>query len=213
MNIKRPFDIVPTASAFRQPRSMAERMMWVVAVCGLVTVLIWPLRDALDPANTAMLYLLAVAFVAMRAGRQAAFAAAFLSTGLLDFFFIYPRFTFTVGDVQYVVTLAVMLAVALIIGNLTTVLQRQATEAIERERQSHALYQLASRLAGITSLEQIASATRDFLQQARDCRSILMMDRDGTLQPVEQVHRLITEKQSAAAFTALQQAQTRHMQE
>lgn len=181
--------------------------------CGLVTLLIWPLRDALDPANSAMLYLLAVALVAMRAGKQAAIAAAFLSTGLLDFFFIHPRFTFTVADVQYVVTLAVMLAVALIIGNLTTVLQRQAAEAIERERQSNALYQLASRLAGITSLEQIASATRDFLQQARGCRSMLLMDRDGSLQPVEQAHRLATGKQSAAAFAALQQSEIRHMHE
>lgn len=213
MNTTRTFDTDHQADTFRQPRSMATRMMWVVAACGLVTLLIWPLRDALDPANSAMLYLLAVALVAIRAGKQAAFAAAFLSTGLLDFFFIHPRFTFTVGDVQYAVTLAVMLTVALIIGNLTTVLQRQAEAAIERERQSHALYQLASRLSGTASLEQIASATRDFLQQAQGRRSILLMDRDGTLQPVEQAHRLVTEKQSVSAFAALQQGQTRHMHE
>jgi len=213
MNFTRPLEVDHKASVLGQPRSMVARMKWVVAACGLVTLLIWPLRDALDPANSAMLYLLAVALVAMRAGKQAAIAAAFLSTGLLDFFFIHPRFTFTVADVQYVVTLAVMLAVALIIGNLTTVLQRQAAEAIERERQSHALYQLASRLAGITSLEQIASATRDFLQQAQGCRSILLMEGDGTLRPIEQAHRLATEKQSAAAFAALQQAEIRHMHE
>jgi K+-sensing histidine kinase KdpD len=34
-----------------------------------------------------MLYLLAVAVVAMRTGRSAAIATAFLSTALLDFFF------------------------------------------------------------------------------------------------------------------------------
>lgn len=213
MNTTRPLDTDHKADALRQPRSMAARMMWVVAACGMVTLLVWPLRDALDPANSAMLYLLAVALVAIRAGKHAAIAAAFLSVGLLDFFFIHPRFTFTVGDVQYAVTLAVMLAVALIIGNLTIVLQRQAAEAIERERQSHALYQLASRLAGTATLDQIASAMRDFLQQARGCRSILLMERDGALQPVEQAQRLVTEKQSVAAFAALQQAQTRHMHE
>lgn len=213
MNFTIPLEVDRKASVLGQPRSMVARMKWVVAACGVTTLLIWPLRDALDPANSAMLYLLAVALVAMRAGKQAAIAAAFLSTGLLDFFFIHPRFTFTVADVQYGVTLAVMLAVALIIGNLTTVLQRQAAEAIERERQSHALYQLASRLAGIASLEQIASATRDFLQQAQGCRSILLMEGSGALRPVEQAHRLATEKQSAAAFAALQQAEIRHMYE
>jgi two-component system sensor histidine kinase KdpD len=45
------------------------RLLWPVSACGLVTLLTWPLRDALDPANIAMLYLLAVAFVAMRAGK------------------------------------------------------------------------------------------------------------------------------------------------
>jgi two-component system sensor histidine kinase KdpD len=188
-------------------------MAWVIAACGLVTVLAWPLRDTLDPANVAMLYLLAVALVSMRAGKYAAFTAAFLNTGLLDFFFIDPRFSLTVGDVQYVVTLVVMLVVALIIGNLTTTLQRQTVEAIERERQSHALYQLASRLAGTASLDQVASATRDFLNQAQGCRSMLLMRRNDVLQPVEQAHRLVSEMQSAAAFTAMQQAQTRHMQE
>jgi len=201
------------ASALRQPRNMVARTAWIIAACGLVTVLAWPLRDALDPANIAMLYLLAVALVAMRAGKYAALTAAFLSTGLLDFFFIYPRFSFTVGDVQYVVTLVVMLAVALIVGNLTIILQRQAAEAIERERQSCALYQLASQLAGISSLDQVASATRDFLHQAQSCQSVLLMRRNDALQPVEQAYRLGSEMQSAAAFAAMQQSLTRHMQE
>ncbi len=192
---------------------MAACMAWVITACGLVSILAWPLRDVLDPANIAMLYLLAVVLVAMRAGQYAALTAAFLSTGLLDFFFIHPRLSFTVSDVQYVVTLAVMLVMALIIGNLTTILQRQTAESIERERQSHALYQLASRLAGTTSLDEVASATRDFLHQAQGCRSILLMRRNDVLQPVEQAHRLVSEMQSAAAFAAMQQAQTRHMQE
>ena len=188
-------------------------MTWVIAACGLVTLLVWPLRDALDPANIAMLYLLAVAFVALRAGKQAAIISALLSTGLLDFFFIHPRLSFSVGDVQYVVTLAVMLVVALIVANLTISLQRQTVAAIERERQSQALYQLASRLAGTTSLEQVAMATRDFLHQSQDCRSMLLMRHNDVLHPVEAEHFLDSELQSAAATTAMQMAQTRHMRE
>lgn len=213
MNATRPPVIDFFASALRQPLSLVSRSTWIIAACSLVTALAWPLRNELDPANIAMLYLLAVALVAMRAGKYAALATAFLSTGLLDFFFIYPRFSFTVGDVQYMVTLAVMLVVALIIGNLTIMLQRQAAEAIERERQSQALYQLASSLAGTTSLDQVAFATRDFLHQAKGCRSILLMRHNDALQPVGQAQRLTSEMQSAAAFAAMQQAQTRHMQE
>ena len=196
-------------AAPRQPPGVAARIAWVVIPCVLVTLLAWPLRDLLDPANTAMLYLLAVALIAMRAGRYAAFIAAFSSTALLDFFFIHPRFTLTVGDMQHMVTLIVMLAVALIIGNLTVSLQQQITAAIERERQSQALYQLASQLAGTTSLEQVATATRQFLQQAQGARSILLMHRNNALRPVEPEHHLRSGLQSAAAFAALREAQTR----
>lgn len=201
------------AAVLRPPRSGQARAIWVAAACGLVTLLAWPLRDMLDPANIAMLYLLAVALVAVRAGKVAAIAAALGSTALLDFVFIQPRFSFTVGDVQYVVTLVVMLLVALIIANLTITLQRQTAAAVERERQSQALYQLASQLAGATSLEHVAAATRHFLQQAQHCRSLLLMRRNDALFALEAAHTLDSELQAAAALTALRQAQTRPLQE
>lgn len=196
-----------------QPLTATARALWVVIACGLVTLLAWPLRDIFDPANIAMLYLLAVALVAMRAGRYAAVIAAFLSTLLLDFFFIAPRFSFAVGDVQYSVTLAVMLVVALIIGNLTIVLRQQSAAAAERERQSQALYQLASKLAGTTSLEQVAIATRNFLLHAQNCKGLLLIRRNDTLHPVEQDFHLDSALQSAAAATALQETKTRQLYE
>lgn len=199
-------------AALRQPRSTAVRLAWAIASCFSITLLAWPLRDLLAPANIAMLYLLAVAIVAARAGRYAAIIAAFLSTILLDFFFIHPVFSFTVGDVQYVVTLAVMLVVALIIGNLTIGLQRQTMAAIERERQAHALYQLASQLAGASSLEQVVTATHHFLLQSQGCESVLLMRRNDALHPVGQAC-LNSELQSLAAFAAMQQAQTRNLQD
>lgn len=153
-------------------------MVWVITACSLVTLLAWPLRNLLHPANIAMLYLLAVAVVAMHTSRSAAIATAFLSTALLDFFFTYPRFSFTVAYVQHVVTLAVMLVVALIIANLTLSLQRQTAAAVERERQSRALYLLASQLAGATSLEQMAITTRTFPHQTQGCRSVLLVRRN-----------------------------------
>lgn len=200
--------IAARLEAFRNPRSRLQRAVWIVLACGLATLFAWPLRDSLDPANTAMLYLLAVALVAMHVGRYAAILSAFLSAALLDFFFIQPRFSFTVADVQYVVTLAVMLVVALIIGNLTTILQRQAAAAIERDRQSQALYQLASQLAGATSLEQVASATRRFLQQMQSCHGVLLMNNGQHLHPAEPEYTLASSVQAIVALGALKQAET-----
>lgn len=172
-------------SYFAAPaHSLPARMIWVVAACGVATLLAWPWRDQLDPANTAMLYVLAVAVVAARAGKEAAIAAALLGSVLLDFFFIYPQFTFTISDAQHFVTLAVMLAVALIIGNLTLVLQREKEAAQARERQSRALYQLASRLAGAATLAQVDELTLRFLRDTQDCDSQLLIRQGEALLPV-----------------------------
>src|SRR3546814_8987426 len=57
--------------------------------------------------------------------------AAVVIVALFDFFFVPPRFTFGVSDVQYLLTFAVMLAVALIIGQLTA---NQIGRASCRER-------------------------------------------------------------------------------
>lgn len=74
-----------------------------------------------DPANIVMLFLLTVFLVAWLLGRGPALLAAFLSVALFDFFFIQPHFSFAVTDAQHLITFAVMLAVALITGQLAAV--------------------------------------------------------------------------------------------
>jgi two-component system sensor histidine kinase KdpD len=74
-----------------------------------------------DPANIVMLFLLTVFLVAWLLGRGPALLAAFLAVALFDFFFVLPHFSFAVADVQYLITFAVMLAVALITGQLAAV--------------------------------------------------------------------------------------------
>jgi two-component system sensor histidine kinase KdpD len=74
-----------------------------------------------DPANIVMLFLLAVFLVAWLLGRGPALLAAFLAVALFDFFFVLPHFSFAVADAQYLITFAVMLAVALITGQLAAV--------------------------------------------------------------------------------------------
>ncbi|ADE12614.1 DUF4118 domain-containing protein [Sideroxydans lithotrophicus] len=187
------------------PRSLFGRMLWAVAACGIATLLAWPWRGLLDPANTAMLYVLAVALVAARAGKGAAIAAALLGSALLDFFFIYPHFTFTIGDAQHIVTVAVMLAVALIIGNLTLGLQREKEAALERERQSRALYQLASQLAGALTLEQVDELTRRFLRETQACHGLLLMRHGEDALPVAQEQQPLSGKPYYAAQSALHQ--------
>ena len=57
-------------------------------------------------------------FVALRYSRGPAIATAVLCVATFDYVFVPPRGTFTVDDVQYLFTFAIMLAVALVILSL-----------------------------------------------------------------------------------------------
>lgn len=139
--------------------------LWAVLACALTTVLTQPLRERVDLANIVMLFLLTVVVIAVKLGRKPAITASFFSIGLFDFFFVPPRFSFNVNDVQYFITFAVMLVVALLISHLTTGLRQSALEAGQREQQTRALYALAQRLAGAVTVEQVVVETQQFLRE------------------------------------------------
>ncbi len=150
--------------------------------CGLTTAVATPLLEHFNLPNIVMLFLLTVVVVSLWLGRGPAIMASFVSVGSFDFFFVPPRFTFTVDDPQYFLTFAVMLAVALIISHLTGGLKRQARMAAARERRSHALYEMTRELAGAITMTQVEQIARRFLRVATDSEvAFLLPDESGNL--------------------------------
>jgi two-component system sensor histidine kinase KdpD len=95
-----------------------------------------------------------------------------LSVAAFDFFFVPPRFSFAVTDVQYLVTFAVMLGVGLLIGQLTANLRYAANVSASRERRAQALFELTRDLsAALLSVQVVelaeAAVTRIFGGRAR----------------------------------------------
>ena len=152
-------------------------------LCVAVALVSWPLARWLDLANIVMLFLLAVVIAAVRLGRGPAIVAAFLSVALFDFFFVPPQFSFAVNDVQYLVTFAVMLVVALIIGQLTTSLKARADDAVARAAEQSGLYRLAQELAGTLTVTHTISATAAFVAQQLGAHlAVLLPDAQDELQ-------------------------------
>jgi two-component system sensor histidine kinase KdpD len=137
-----------------------QRKTWLryggaVAACLLTTVLTQPLLPWFDLANIVMLFLLGVVLVAVKLGRGPASLAAVLSVASFDFFYVQPRLSFNVSDVQYLVTFAVMLVVGLLIGQLTANLRFSARVAASRERRAQALFELTRDLSAALQTEQV----------------------------------------------------------
>lgn len=148
--------------------------------CLATTLVATPLLGTLDLANIVMLFLLTVLLVAVKLGRNAAILASVLSVLLFDIFFVPPRFSLAVSNIQYLVTFAVMLATALTTAHLAAGLGQQAQAAERRERRTRALYQVARQLAGTLHREQLAEITRDFVREVLAARAaILLPDEAG----------------------------------
>ncbi|MDP3166791.1 MAG: DUF4118 domain-containing protein [Hydrogenophaga sp.] len=159
---------------------------WAATVCGATALLATPLIDVLELSNIVMLFLLAVVGVGLVHGRGPAVLAAFLGVALFDFFFVPPRFTFAVSDVEYLVTFGVMLVVALVVGQLTAGLKKQAEAATQREHRVRSLYDMSRDLSAALLNTQVAEIGARFLQGEFGARSALLVaDDHDRLQTME----------------------------
>jgi two-component system sensor histidine kinase KdpD len=148
---------------------------WAGAACVIASLVTLPLVPYLDLANIVMLFLLAVVIVAVRFGRGPAVLAAFLCVGSFDFFFVPPRFSLAVSDVQYLVVFGVMLAVALIIGHLTSGLRYQARVSTHREARARALYELARELSGVLAQEQVTQISDRHIEASFHAKAVILL--------------------------------------
>ncbi|MGH6624717.1 MAG: DUF4118 domain-containing protein, partial [Burkholderiaceae bacterium] len=89
----------PPSGKRRWPGYVATAL-WVAAA----TVVAWIADPVLNEPNVVMIYLLAIALIALRFGRGPSIAASIASTLAYNFFFVPPLFTFNVADGQYLLT-------------------------------------------------------------------------------------------------------------
>jgi two-component system, OmpR family, sensor histidine kinase KdpD len=165
---------LPTASREREPPVLQARGLLApqalrglaAALAGavLTTAVALALLRFMAPTNIAMLYLLNVVGIALWFGRVPAALAALLGVAAFDFVFVEPRWSFAVGDAQYLVTFVVLLLVGLVIGQLAAGLQAQARAAQERERRVRGLYAMSRDLGAALVPEQVAEIATRFLR-------------------------------------------------
>jgi two-component system sensor histidine kinase KdpD len=146
------------------------------------TLIATPLLRYFDLANIVMLFLLTVVLVAMKLGRGPAVLAAFVSVAAFDFFFVPPRFSFAVHDFQYLLTFAIMLTVALIIGHMTADLRYQARVASYREERARGLYEFARDMSSLLQTEDVIEAAETFIANTFRAKvAILVPDANDTI--------------------------------
>ncbi len=151
----------------------------VTAVCTALGFFMSPLFELV---NVAMVYLLGVVAVAARHGRGPSVATSLAGVAAFDFFFVPPQLTFAVSDAQYLITFGIMLAVGLLVSDLTSRVRLQANVAGHRERRTALLYAMSRELAGTRGPEPMSQVAVRHMSEVFDAQVVILMpEADGKL--------------------------------
>ena len=186
---EKPFPLAARASdsrpALEKWRLQLQGCAVAVALCAIITLVAMQWLMAFEAANLVMLYLLGVVLIALVYGRWPSVLATVINVISFDLFFVAPRGTLAVSDVQYLLTFGVMLTVGLLIGNLTAGVRYQARVARYRERRTRHLYEMSKALAVGRSQQDIATTSERFIASTFQARSqLLLPDAQGKLLPL-----------------------------
>jgi two-component system sensor histidine kinase KdpD len=177
-------DATPPSQKKRWPE-----YVFAVSATVLATALCWLMFPLFERANLVMVYLLAAAIVAVRCGRKPAILTSVLNVLAFDIVFVPPRFSLAVSDVQYLLTFAIMLIVALIIGNLNASVRLQAKVAGHRERRTSLLYAMSRQLAAARDRKAMEHIAISHVSEVFECTTALLFpDNSGRLTQSKERH-------------------------
>jgi two-component system sensor histidine kinase KdpD len=152
------FSITSHTAMSAKPSAPLKEYGFAVVVAGASTAIAFAIFPHLELTNLVMLYLLGTLAVAARGRRGPAALSSVLSVLCFDFFFVPPRFSFTVSDAHYIVTFAVMFTVTMTMSHLTVRLRTEAEAVRESERRTALMHAFTQQLANARSLEKVLGA-------------------------------------------------------
>lgn len=167
-------------------RQEKKQMSWRVygfslAMVIIATIVNFLISPYLSASNLIMIYLLAVTSVALFGEIGPSILASVFSVLAYDFFFVPPNNSFAVSDLEYLITLIIMLLVAHIISYLTLVTKYQATAAKFAERQITSLHKLSRQLARMRGVDKLLQAGVWHLSDQFNSKITGFLPDDGSL--------------------------------
>lgn len=149
---------------------------------GLTTATIAIIHTDKSIANVAMLYLLTVQIIALFCGSRPAVFASVLAFLAFDWFYLSPRYQFSVQDPSDLVALFVFLATAITVGHLTALFHYRAEEAKRREAAATALAESSCTVASELDTKIALKSVIQHLSKLSSLRmaAILLRETDDT---------------------------------
>lgn len=120
----------------------------------------------LQEVNIILIYLLCSVLTARYTdGYAYGIISSFLAVLTFDFFFVQPRFSFSVYSPVYFITFIIMFFITMYLSGLTSRAKRENEAALRREQTANALYELTSDLSTASSREEILARSLYFISE------------------------------------------------
>jgi two-component system sensor histidine kinase KdpD len=152
-----------------------NRYAWAVALAAACTLAAFVMYPHLDTVNLLMVYLLGVTIAGLRLGRGPSVLTSILSVASFDFFFVPPRFSFSVTDAQYLITFAVMLMISLVIATLMASVRQQTRVSGARERRTALLYAMSRELAATRGTANMCRVAVRHVAEVFQCKVVVLL--------------------------------------
>ncbi len=168
---------MPVRTPLWRPPRFASWSDYLVslALVAAATVLSTLVRPYVSPTNLVMVYLLAVVLAAVRFGQKSAILTATLGVLAFDFFFVTPRWSFTVADTEYLFTFLGLFTVGVVISALVAKAKARTEALRERELQTESLYYLSRDLAVAIDMDAILEVVCKNLGESLRARLAVML--------------------------------------
>ena len=127
--------------------------------------------------NMSLVFLLAVLGCGMTFGTVSALVASALSFLAYNFFFIAPRYTFTVAEPHELLALIVFLVVAFVTGSLAGRLKDHAAAARDKAATTEALFDFARKLSSLPKLDDVLVLLTSQLASLSKGKAVVLLDR------------------------------------
>ncbi len=159
---------MPQLGVARVARLLAVALPTLVGA----TALVWLLEERVGIPNASPVYLIAVVAAALLSGTAGGVATAVMGIATYDYLFTEPYHTFTISDPGEWLSLALLLFVGLVVGQLAALQRAQTVTATAREREARELFQLSRALATRSSTREALPDLAELLRAATEMRSL-----------------------------------------
>lgn len=154
----------PMTRAYPDPRRLVLVAAAVIATLAVATLAVAALEATLTIPDASAAFLLAVVGIAVAFGTTPAVLTSVGAFLVYDYLFTDPRYTFTVRNPAEWLTLLLLLVVGAVVGRLAGRQRERAEDAIAREGEARALFNISFSLATRQDTKDALAAIVDMLR-------------------------------------------------